>query len=491
MNIALNKRYCISIFLLLVLPIFFVGCFEDVTSDDPGNGTDPDDWELSEEEDAFLNQLQEDTFDYFWETTNPDNGLAVDRSPDPTRYSIAATGFALSAYVVGVEKGYITRQEAAQRTYNTLEFLWTAPQGADAAGTIGFRGFFYRHLDLNTGMRFENSELSTMDTAVLMAGVLTAQTYFNGTSIIESDIRGLANSLFERVDWEWAYSQIESLLLTSGWRPDTGYSQTAWRGYNHAMLLYILAMGSQSNSIQASSWFRWTESYLLSSLYGWQHLQYESLMGHQLAHVWIDFRNIQDEYMRDVGTDYFENSRRATYAQREYAIDNPDNFNDYGENTWGLTLSDGPANVARDVDGESIEFRDEWERGISVNVVRDDGTIAPAAAGGSMPFAPEISIPALFNMYETYGDRIYGEYGFRDAFNPTFVFTDVEIEQNDEVDPEEGWVSGYHTGMNQGTIFLMTQNYRDGSLWDLMKANPKINLGLTRAGFRGGWLDSN
>src|SRR5690606_21370183 len=204
--------------------------------------------------------------------------------------------------------------------------------------------------------------------------------------------------------------------------------------------------------------------------------------------LWIDFRGIQDAYMREKGIDYFENSRRAVLSQRAYAIDNPQRWKDYGEDIWGLTASDGPAGVERQVDGEMRRFHTYWARGASAGDIHVDGTIAPTAVGGSGPFAPEVTIPALKAMRERYGDDLYGEYGFRDAFNPTFTFTDVPNLKGSVV-PGKGWFDVDYLGIDQGPIICMIENYRTGMIWEKMRESPYIVTGLCRAGFTGGWLE--
>jgi hypothetical protein len=222
-------------------------------------------------------------------------------------------------------------------------------------------------------------------------------------------------------------------------------------------------------------------------LYGQPHLTFTPLFGHQYSHVWIDFRGIVDGPMRKAGLDYFENSRRATYAQRAYAIENPMRWSGYGENVWGLTASDGSADVELDYRGEMRRFRTYSARGIGMVYSVDDGTIAPTAAAASIPFAPEIVIPAVEEMHRRYGEHIYGKYGFLDAFNPSFDY-DVPLTHGHIV-PGFGWVDNDYVGINQGPIVAMIENHRTGLIWRKTKSNPYIRRGLERAGFGGGWLD--
>ena len=435
---------------------------------------------------AFLDTLEHRTFRFFWETTNPLNGLTPDRYPTPSFSSIAAVGFALTAYPVGVSRGYIPRAQGAERTLTTLRFLWTAPQGEAASGVSGYRGFFYHFLDMQTGHRFGTVELSTIDTALLMAGVLFAQSWFDGADAVEAEIRALADSLYRRVEWRWA--QARPPAISMGWHPESGFIAHDWRGYNEAMILLGLALGSPTHPVAADAWPFFTGTYQWGSFHGHEHVGFAPLFGHQYSHVWIDFRGIRDAYMRGRGIDYFENSRRATLGQRAYAIANPLGWRDYGPDIWGLTASDGPVGATLPVDGTPRRFYTYHARGADFTEVRDDGTIAPTAAGGSIPFAPEFAIPALVAMRRRYGDDLFGEYGFLDAFNPTFTFTDVAV-QHGRVVPGVGWVDGDYLGIDQGPILLMLENHRSGLIWETIRRNPYIVAGLCRAGFTGGWLE--
>ncbi len=434
----------------------------------------------------FLDTLQARTFDFFWETTNASNGLTPDRWPDPPFSSVAAVGFALTAYPIGVERGYVSRAEARERVAATLEFFWNAPQGPAPEGMTGHRGFFYHFLDMQTGERYQDVELSTIDTVLLMAGVLTAQQYFDGDGPQEQALRALADSLYRRVEWDWA--QLPSGLISMGWKPSTGLFDYGYEGYNEAMILYVLALGSPTHPVDDTAWDAFTSTYRWADFYGYEHVNFSPLFGHQYSHVWIDFRGIRDAYMRQKGIDYFENSRRATYAQRAYAIDNPNDWIGYNQSIWGLTASDGPAGVTVTIDGRERQFRRYWARGASADGIRDDGTIAPTAAAGSVPFAPEIAVPALQAMRIHYGEHLFGEYGFFDAFNPTFARADV-APQAGYVVPGESWFDDQYLGIDQGPILAMIENHRSELVWDLMKENPYIVRGLERAGFTGGWLE--
>ncbi len=441
-------------------------------------------WQPNEEQQAFLDRLQEDTFRFFQETTNPDNGMVPDRYPDPPFASIAAVGFGLSAWIIGVERGYTTREEAAEITRNTIRFFWEAPQGPEPEGNAGYRGFFYHFLDMETGTRYRTNELSTIDSALLLAGMLTSQQYFDRDDPVEREIRALTDSIYARMDWQWMYSVSDPPLISMGWNPESGHIEHDWRGYDEGMILYILALAAPVHTVPPVAWEKWTETYIWDTFYGYEYVNYTPLFVHQYSHMFVDFHGIQDEYMRTKGIDYFENSRRATLAQREYAIDNPNGWTGYGENVWGLTACDGPGYaMLTGPGGTEREYLGYSARGASAAYVNDDGTIAPTAAGGSVPFAPQQTIEALHHMYRNYGDAIYGQYGFLDSFNFTFP---VDAGLDDDI-----WVNDQYLGIDQGPILIQIENYRSGLIWQLMRENEHIRRGLTRAGFTGGWLDDN
>jgi hypothetical protein len=434
---------------------------------------------------AFLDSLEQRTFLFFWERSDPASGLTPDRWPTPSFSSIAAVGFALSAYPIGVERAWVSRAAAAERTLTTLRFLYRQPQGPAASGTAGHRGFFYHFLDMTTGLRFQTVELSTIDTALLLGGVLFCQVFFDGQDDSEAAIRAYADSLYWRVEWTWV--QPRPPLVNMGWKPEEGFLSHDWQGFNEAMLLYVLALGSPTFPVEPAAWEAWTSTYQWGTYYGRTHVGFAPLFGHQYSHVWIDFRGIQDGYMQARGIDYFENARRASLAQQAYAIDNPSGWTGYGADIWGLTASDGPADVTLEVSGTPRQFHTYAARGASFTEVRDDGTIAPTAAGGSVPFVPEIAIPALLAMRERYGEWLYGQYGFLDSFNPTFRFN-VPV-QHGRVVPGVGWFDGDYLGIDQGPILAMLANHRRDFVWQFMRKSPYIINGLRRAGFTGGWLD--
>jgi hypothetical protein len=426
-------------------------------------------------DDDLLDRLLRDTFRYFLDETNPRNGLVPDNTRVGSPSSITAVGFALAAYAVGVERNVISRSEAIERTLTTLRFFWDSPQ-SDEVDATGYMGFFYHFLDMETGRRAWESELSTIDTTFLLAGVLTAAAYFDRETSDEREIRTLADALYRRVDWQWA--QNGGLAVTHGWTPERGFLKYRWEGYSEAILLYVLGLGSPTHPLPETSYAAWISTYRWKKLYGHEFLYAGPLFIHQLSHVWIDFRGIQDDYMRDRGVDYFENSRRATLVQQQYAIRNPRKFSGYSDLCWGITASDGPGPITRRIGGIERHFYDYKARGIPWGP--DDGTIAPWAAVASLPFAPEIVLPTLRYFDRTY-PQMMGRYGVRCSFNPTF---------GNESGDTYGWHSEGYFGLDQGPIILMIENYQSGLPWGWMKRCPYLITGLRRAGFDSGWLST-
>src|SRR5581483_8572433 len=434
---------------------------------------------------VVVNDLQERTFRFFWETANRENGLIPDRYPTAdAASSVAAVGFGLTTYPIGVERGYITRAEARERTLATLRFFHGAPQGPEGQGTAGYKGSFYHFLDMQTGLRAMQSELSTVDTAILLAGALFCQSYFDGAHPDEVEIRKLVEEIYRRVDWRWA--QPKPPAITLGWSPEDGFLKYDWRGYNEAMLVYLLALGSPSFPVGPDAWTEWTSTYDAhwGKLYGQEFLRFAPLFGHQYPHVWTDFRGIRDAYMKQRGIDYFENSRRAVYAQQAYAVANPRHCLDYGATIFGLTASDGPAGVELSDNGRT--FFTYSARGIDATGTQDDCTVAPRAAIASIPFAPELGIPATVEMHRRFGEHIYAKYGFLDAFNRTFTF-DIPL-RHGRVIRNFGWVADDYVGIDQGAILTMLENHRSALVWRVMRKNTYLRRGLQRAGFSGGWL---
>jgi hypothetical protein len=437
-------------------------------------------------DDAFLDDLQSRTFSFFWETANPANGLVPDRWPKESPSSVAAVGFGLAAYGVGVERGYISRDQAIERVQNTLRFFADSPQSEEMPNATGARGFYYHFIDMKSGKREWECELSSIDTALLMCGVLFCREYFDKDTAAEREIRDRADALYRRIEWTWMQPRPE--LISMAWKPDSGFLEHDYKGYDEAMLLYILALGSPTHPVRAEVWQNFTSTYKWGNFHGQEHVNFSPLFGHQYSHAFIDFRGIRDPYMQAKPIDYFENSRRATYSQRAYAVANPLKWKDYGPDNWGLTACDGPGESQYDYAGEERRFSSYAARGASVEYIHDDGTIAPTAAGGSIPFAPEICIPALQAMRKRYGNALYSKYGFLDSFNPSFTFDDAELQQGKVVDGL-GWFDTDYLGIDQGPIILMAENHRSDLIWKHLRKSPYIRQGLALAGFNGGWLE--
>jgi hypothetical protein len=436
---------------------------------------------------AALDELEQRTFLYFWETADPGTQLIPDRWPTPSFSSIAAVGFGLTAYGIGAERGWVTREAAADRTLKTLQFFLLARTGPEAAGKTGYKGFYYHFLDMKTGARYKDVELSTIDTTLLLAGALFSQSYFDRDNATEESIRAAAEELYRRADW--TFFMPRSPLISMGWTPEHGIQDYDWHGYNEAMILEILALGSPTYPVDPAAWTAYTSTYQWNTFYGQQYVTFAPLFGYHYSHVWIDFRGIQDEYMRGKGIDYFENSRRATYAQRAYAIADPGGWRGYGADMWGLSACDGPLDGTLVIDGRTRTFQTYSARGASPQHTIDDGTIAPTAATASLPFAPEIVFPAIGEMRRRFGGSLLQTYGFLDAFNETINFeTPVKM---GHVVAGTGWFDGDYLGIDQGPIVAMIENYRTGLVWNTMRKNQHIVDGLKRAGFTGGWLEQH
>ena len=407
-----------------------------------------------ENDEEFLELLQATAFDYFWYEANPTNGLIRDRSTLNSFSSIAAVGFGLTGMGIGIDHGWITRAQGRERVFNTLKTFANGPQGPASSGTIGYNGWFYHFLFMNTAQRYPNVELSSIDTALLLGGVIYAREYFDQADPQEAAIREMADLIFNRVDWNWMANNAST--LTMGWMPGTGFLSSRWKGYNEGMILYLLGLGAANNPLPAADWDSWTASYKWLTYDGYSYVNFPPLFGHQYSHCWVDFRYAADAYMRDKGISYFENSRRATLAQRAYAARNPSKFPNYGTNLWGWTACDGP--------GAGV-YLGYSARG-APPAENDDGTIAPTAAGGSLAFTPEFSVADLRNLYDTYRTNIWTGYGFRDAFNLKANWWDTDV-----------------LGIDQGPILLMAENYRTKAVWNTFMRSPIIQRGLARAGF--------
>lgn len=402
-------------------------------------------------QEALLDEIERAHFRYFVDHSDPVTGLTKDRSTPASAASIAAVGFALTAWPIAAERGWVPRAEAAAYARKVLDTLWRAPQGPAAQGVAGHKGWFYHFLDPKTGHRAWNCELSTVDTALLMAGVRFARTYFDRPA--EAPIRDVADRLFARVDLAWA--RDGGKLFSMGWTPEKGFLPYHWKAYNESMILLLLALG-HPRPLPPAAWQDYMAGVAARPLHGETHVPFGPHFGHQYSHAWIDFRGIDDATTRRLGFDWFENARRATRAQRNYAVANPKGWQGYGPLDWGLTACDGPGDTYA---ARGIEPHDP-----------DDGTIAPTAAAASLPYAPDLVLPTLAH-WRRDRPELWGPDGFADAFNPT-----------------RSWVDRDRLGIDQGPIVLMIENHRTGLAWDVMKRDPVLRAGLARAGFTGGWL---
>lgn len=419
-----------------------------------------------------LTTIQREAFNYFLNEVNLANGLIKDKTADNWPASIAAIGFALASYPIAIERGFISRDDAILRTLNTLRFFWQSKQSPDPDAT-GYKGFYYHFLDMQTGKRAWHCELSVIDSAILIAGMLAAAVYFNKQNKQEEEIRTLADALYRRVEWSWAENEHHE--VTMGWTPESGFLKNMWEGYDEVLLLYILGLASPTFPLSQESYVQWTKTFVWKTIYNIDLIYAGPLFIHQFSHIWIDFRGIQDDYTKNKNCDYFENSRRATYIHQLYAKANPLEFTGYNDLCWGYTASDGPGPHDVKIHGIHRQFYDYIARGAPYGP--DDGTLAPWSAITSLPFAPEIILPLIehyiYNLKLKHGHP----YGFTATFNPTYKLTRYTY-----------WISPWHFGINQGPIVLMTENYRTNFIWNLMRQCPYIVTGLKRAGFKNGWL---
>jgi hypothetical protein len=429
---------------------------------------------ITPEQGELLGALQQHAFGYFVHKSNPANGLVRDKSREGWPASIAAVGLALAAYPVGVQRGFMPREDAVRRTLATLRFFARAPHGP-ALDATGHNGFYYHFLDMTSGRRAWRSELSSVDTAFLLAGMLAAAAFFQQHTADEDEIRRLADALYRKADWTWM--QNGAAAVSHGWTPEKGFLRYRWHGYDEALIVYLLGLGSPTHPLPVESYRAWASTYKWKKIYDIEYLYAGPLFIHQLSHVWIDFRGIRDEFMRQHDLDYFENSRRATFVQQQYAIRNPRGFAHYDEGCWGITASDGPGPNTLTVDGVERVFYDYIARGVPFGP--DDGTLAPWAVVASLPFAPEIVLPTI-RRYERMELEAARLYGYKASFNPTFP---------QQPKHEHGWVSPYNFGLNQGPIVLMIENHCSGFLWSLMRQCAYLVAGLRQAGFAGGWLE--
>jgi hypothetical protein len=390
---------------------------------------------LSEmDDDQFLDLIQRRAAMYFWNEANPENGLVKDRAnafyPDNHRMaSIAAVGFALPVLCVAERRGWLDRDDVYERILNTLRFFRDDAESE--------HGFYYHFLDIRTGERWGGCELSSIDTGLLMAGVLFAGQYFKGT-----EIETIARLLYEKVDWKWMLNGGRTLSM--GWTPEHGFIEHRWATYDEQSVMDIMAIGAPRYPVSPDLWHAINRPRVEYGPYTF--IGVTPLFTHQYSHMFIDFRNIRDRHM-----DYFENSVQATLCHRQWAIDNMHRSKSYGPDSWGLTACDGP-------DGYKAYGAPHGP---------NDGTVAPTAAGGSFPFAPKRCLWVFKFLYQNHADRLWGRYGFADAFNW-----------------DRDWVSDVHIGIDQGPIVLMIENHRSEMIWKHFMRIPYIRKGLKLAGFR-------
>ena len=425
------------------------------------------DYLLSSEDEAMLDSIQKKTFLFFMGEHHPEWGIVRDRTASWAPASIASTGFGIPSFAIGVERGWITRDEAAQITLNMMNFFVNSLQSPDTLAS-GYKGFYYHFLRMDTGLREWRCELSSVDTGLLMMGILFARNYYDRDNETENQIRSQGSLMLGNIEWDFMMmpdSGNYARQISMGWHPESGLHKMGWSGYNEALFLYILAAGTGLENAK-ESYRSWLSSYKWQTPYeGLSHVAFPPLFGHQFSHCFIDFRGLADEYMRDKGIDYFENSRRATRVQRQYAIDNPHGWVGYDSLCWGVTASDGPGDKYNFGEREFLGYAGRGTSGPEYNYF-DDGTIAPYGPLSSLPFAPEIVIPTIRSINEKMGDKIWGRYGYYDSFNLT-----------------AGWVNDDFIGIDQGPMLIMIENFRTGLVWNYVMNDPVIQKGLQTLGF--------
>ena len=420
-------------------------------------------------DDPLVTRLQRGAFSYLIDHSNPRNGLVADTSRDGSPCSIAVVGFALSCYPVGVRNGWTSREDAASRTLAALRFFTESTQ-SDQRDATGYMGFYYHFLDMQTGRRVWQCELSLVDTALLMAGILTAACYFDGDGP-EIEIRALAEALYLRVNWRWAQNGTDT--VTQGWKPECGFLHYGWEGYNEATILYVLGLGSPTFPFSPSSYKHWGLTYQWENLTGTDVLYSGPLFTHLFSHAWIDFRGIRDDFMRKKNSDYFENTKAAIAVHREYGERNPYDFKGYCRNFWGITAGDGPSGQDLRLDGRDQRFFGYMSRGVPYGP--DDGTIAPWAMLAALPFDSRAALEGTRHLLERY-PQVCNQDRFSSGFNPTLVADG------------KGWLSEGWYGLDQGLLAMMIENHLSGLIWKNFRKSPYVRAGLEMAGFDGGWL---
>ena len=400
---------------------------------------------LSPADQTFLEDLQHRSFQYFWDQGDSSTGLVLDRARmdgsalDENHRNVAssaATGFGLTAIAIAAERKWIERSQARERVRNTLDFF--------ANKAFHEHGWFYHWIDAKSGERRWESEVSSIDTALLLAGVLTVRQYFKE----DPEIKNLATKIYQRVDFGWMLNG-DRFLLSHGWKPETGFLKSRWDTYSEDTILYLLAIASPTHPISPRSWNAlWKDRYRYSG-YSYFTTIGVPLFMHQYSHAWIDYRGRRESSGDRI--DYFQNSVNATLAHRKFCLDLSYDFPSYGPNMWGITASDSAKGYLA------------W--GGPPRDPAIDGTVVPSAAGGSIMFTPQLAVAALRNMQDKYGAKVYGRYGFTDAFNPNSKWFDSEV-----------------IGINVGIVLLSAENARTENVWRWFMANPEIPRALTRVG---------
>lgn len=421
-----------------------------------------------------LDLIQHAAFRYFLDFSDPDTGLVADTSLPGSPCSIAVVGFWLSCMPIGVERGWMTRVDAVARTRSILDFFLNSEQ-SDAPNATGYRGFYYHFLDMRTGRRTWDSELSSIDTAFLIAGMITASAYFQGDTQSERDIRQVVTLLYERVDWR--FMENESAMVFMGWKPETGFLPHVWQGYSEAIILFVLGLASPTFALSKDSYAQFTNSYTYLGEGAMRYLHAGPLFIHLFSHSWIDFRGLQDGQLDLDGTDYFQNTQRAITAQQAYAEQNPDHFTGYGARSWGLSACCGPKGPRTLRDGRRMTMKGYSARAVPFGP--DDGTLIPWAGLACLPFNADAAWQHFDHLVQTY-PALLNHGRFPDSFNPSL---------RGRSRGPEGWVARRCSGLDQGLLVMMTENYRTGQPWALMRSTDLVRRGLDLAGFTGGWLD--
>ncbi|ASY63778.1 hypothetical protein SJ05684_c23370 [Sinorhizobium sojae CCBAU 05684] len=420
---------------------------------------------------ARIDRLHRAAFDYFLQHSDARTGLVADTARPGSPASIAATGFGLSCYPVAVERGWIGRRDAAQRVLTAFRFLDGSRQASDPRAS-GYRGFYYHFLDMRTGERAWNSELSTIDSALLLAGVLTAAAYFSGRNAAEARLRDLAERLYARADWRWALNG--GATITMGWRPPGRFLKHRWRGYSEALLIYVLALGATDRAIAPESYDAYAAAHEWLTIDGGRHLHQGQLFIHLFPHAWVDFRAIRDAGMQEASSDYFENTRRAIRLQRAHAQANPHGFAGYCRELWGFSACHAPRGRMRLRDGRWQRLLGYAARGAPFGA--DDGTLVPWAPLAGLPFEPDACLSGLSHLLDRY-PALLRDGRLPGGFNPSLPG-----------DGPEGWVDDRVVGLDQGLTVMMIENWRSGLLWELTRGIAPFRRGLEKAGFTGGWL---